>query len=199
MILRWEMKCLSCAFATEENPFHSAAFHPLRPPGDAKGRRLRTMELFSNRRVTCWEWQEDGIYEICFTLWPDRSTAEKPKSRGCAWGGEDNALGAGTQGGRRGVGWKLWHCFRQARSFVAASAQSTASQGVLPSAPIAFACVQPWGKPREREREKARSEFMAVLWVCMFCLTAKTPAISSAVLVFIEMAKTEKATVFVAV
>lgn len=42
---------------------------------------------------------------------------------------------------------------------------------------------------RQTTRERARSEFMAVLRVCMFCLTAKTPAISSAVLVLIEMAK----------
>lgn len=53
------------------------------------------MELLSTRGVTCFEWQEGGIYEICFTLWPDRLTAEKPKSRGCAWGGEDKRLGAG--------------------------------------------------------------------------------------------------------
>lgn len=40
------MKCLSCAFATEEDPFHSAAFHPLRPPREAKGRRLDDGALF---------------------------------------------------------------------------------------------------------------------------------------------------------
>lgn len=151
------MKCLSCAFATEENPFHSAAFHhppAPRPPGDAKGRRLRTMELFSNRRVTCWEWQEDGIYEIRFTLWPDRSTVEKPKSRRCGLGRRGQR--AGSRNSRRTPG-----CWLKAMALFPASSLACCCECTKNSVSGCFAictdcfCLCTTLRQTTRERESA--------------------------------------------